>query len=57
MYDASIITEKTFSLCLGKNGGYMQMGGYDNQGSLEGNLTTWVPLKRDMDFKINLSGF
>jgi hypothetical protein len=31
-----------FSLCLGKNGGYFQIGGYDGTNHLED--VEWVPL-------------
>jgi len=29
MYEQEIIEERMFGLCLGKNGGYFQIGGYD----------------------------
>ena len=29
MQEAGIIEKRQFALCLGKNGGYMQIGGYD----------------------------
>jgi Eukaryotic aspartyl protease len=29
MYEQKIIEKRMFSLCLGKNGGYFQIGGYD----------------------------
>ena len=29
MYQKGIIEKKMFSICLGKNGGYTQIGGYD----------------------------
>lgn len=30
LYERELIAERTFTLCLGKNGGYMQIGGYDS---------------------------
>ena len=44
-----------FSICLGKNGGYSQIGGYDCQGHLEN--VTWISMLENSDFKINLAGF
>jgi hypothetical protein len=44
-----------FSICLGKNGGYMQLGGYDSYGALQ-NTTNWVSLLPSGYFKINLFG-
>lgn len=55
MYHSKIIEEKTFTLCLGKNGGYMQIGGVDEQGNLEEKLT-WASLIKGEDFKIGLKG-
>lgn len=43
MFDAHIIQQKVFSLCLGKNGGYFQIGGYDETSHLV-NKVKWVPL-------------
>lgn len=30
LYERKLIEKRMFSLCLGKNGGYMQMGGFDS---------------------------
>lgn len=35
MFTEGLTEKKMFSLCLGKNGGYAQIGGYDGQGHLE----------------------
>ena len=40
MKQQGIIETRTFAMCLGKNGGYFQMGGYDKTGHL-------MDLKRD----------
>lgn len=45
-----------FGLCLGKNGGYFQIGGYDKQSFIDQDLQ-WTPLqRRHADFKISLDG-
>jgi len=54
MYQKGIIEKKMFSICLGKNGGYTQIGGYDCQGHLEN--VTWVPMLATNDFKVNIAG-
>jgi hypothetical protein len=41
-------------MCLGKNGGYSQIGGYDCQGHLE--EVKWFPMLQQKDFKINVAG-
>ena len=54
MYDTGLIAARQFGLCLGKNGGYMQIGGYDGQGHIEKDLT-WAPmLSRTGDFKVKV---
>ena len=35
MFEQKIIEKRIFSMCLGKNGGYIQMGGYDGTGHFE----------------------
>ena len=35
MKENNLIENRMFALCLGKNGGYFQIGGYDKQGHLE----------------------
>lgn len=56
MYNSGLISKKEFGLCLGKDGGYMQIGGYDKTGFLEEDLT-WAPmLSKTGDFKVGVSG-
>lgn len=43
MYDAHLIEKRMFSLCLGKNGGYFQIGGYDATSHLSEKVQ-WVPM-------------
>lgn len=50
-------------MCLGKNGGYFQIGGYDKTGHLadlkreNSHEVTWIPLLyRDQDFKVSFRG-
>lgn len=35
MFEQELIEQKMFSLCMGKNGGYVQIGGYDGQGHID----------------------
>ena len=56
MYEQGLISERSFGLCLGKNGGYFQIGGYDKQGYLEEDLT-WIPMtKSKADFFVRMQG-
>ena len=56
MYDDGLIEKLMFTLCLGKNGGYFQMGGFDGTGFLE-TEPAWVQINdRNADFIINLKG-
>lgn len=34
MHEQGIIEKRQFSMCLGKNGGYFQIGGYDKTGHI-----------------------
>ena len=43
MYNAGLVKEKQFNICLGQNGGYVQIGGYDRQVPLED--VKWFQLK------------
>ena len=48
MKEQGIIEKRTFSMCLGKNGGYFQMGGYDKTGHLDDEANsdvTWMLMK------------
>lgn len=42
MKEANLIEKRMFTLCLGKNGGYFQIGGYDSTNHLED--IQWAPL-------------
>lgn len=42
MFEQKLIEKRMFSICLGKNGGYSQIGGFDGQGHLE--KVTWIPM-------------
>ena len=56
MLDQGIIDKMMFCMCLGKNGGYLQLGGYDKQGFMEDDVT-WVNMIRGSeDFKIAVHG-
>jgi len=50
MKEQGIIEDRIFSMCLGKNGGYFQIGGYDKTGHLvdptreNSRDVTWIPL-------------
>ena len=51
-----IIESSEFGLCLGKDGGYMQIGGYDKQGFIEEEMTYAPMLSKTGDFKVGVSG-
>lgn len=55
MHDYGMISQKVFSLCMGKNGGYMQIGGYDGTGHLEEQIQ-WQSLIDNYNYLINLYG-
>lgn len=55
MKERGIIANEMFTLCLGKNGGYFQLGGYDGQGHLGSNVT-WIPMWETLSYKFSLSG-
>jgi hypothetical protein len=44
-----------FSLCLGKNGGYFQIGGYDGSNHIGKNIT-WINSWETHAYKFNLLG-
>ena len=60
MKEQGIIEKRTFSMCLGKNGGYFQMGGYDKTGHLDDEANsdvTWMWMKQmNADFKVTMRG-
>jgi hypothetical protein len=55
MYEAGLIEEMMFALCLGSNGGYFQLGGYDKQGFLDPDVT-WLAITGREDFKVKVVG-
>ena len=56
MHEQGIIEDRMFGLCLGKNGGYFQIGGYDKSDFIEDDVT-WLPLTQsNADFKVRMQG-
>ena len=55
MFQQGMIPKRTFSLCLGKNGGYAQIGGYDGQGHLDREVK-WTNINRGSAFRIPVLG-
>lgn len=56
MHDKGLIDKLMFTLCLGRNGGYFQIGGYDGTGFLE-TEPTWVSMmNRNSDFHVEMTG-
>lgn len=45
MYNAGIVDKLMFNICMGKNGGYFQIGGYNTDKHLES--VKWVNMTRD----------
>ena len=56
MFDAGIVSEKMFSMCLGKNGGFMQIGGFNTDQHLE--EVKWFKMKQSTgtSYKFKISG-
>jgi hypothetical protein len=57
MYEASIIDKRMFSLCLGKNGGYFKVGGYDKEKHIE--PVKWLAIDHQYqisNYKFNIMG-
>jgi len=50
MYDNHLIEKRMFSLCLGKNGGSFQIGGYDSDNHI--SEIQWAPLTEKSYYKI-----
>lgn len=55
MKEKQLIPKEMFSLCLGKNGGYFQIGGYDGTNHIA-NEITWIPTWETHDYKFSLYG-
>ena len=46
-----------FSMCLGKNGGYFQIGGYDKTGHIDNQDVTWLKMtQKNADYKVPFHG-
>lgn len=55
MYEQKIIEKRMFSMCLGKDGGYIQIGGYDGTAHLE-DVKWMKTLYKNNDYKVPLRG-
>jgi hypothetical protein len=55
IFQSGLSPNRMFTICLGKNGGYMQLGGYNSQGALQ-KTTDWVSLLPHHNFLINVFG-
>ena len=55
MLNSGIIERRLFSLCMGKNGGYLQMGGYDGHNHLDKSIQ-WASLLQTTSYKVQLTG-
>jgi len=56
MHDDGLIDRVMFTLCLGRNGGYFQIGGFDGTGFIEAEPTWVTMLSRNSDFLVTLNG-
>ena len=61
MYKAKIIKKRQFAICLGKDGGYMQIGGYDKWQHIgdteEDKELKWMKLlNKNTAFRVPLRG-
>jgi len=56
MFDAGIISKKMFTLCLGKNGGILGIGGYNTDHHIE--PVKWFPMTQtsSTNYKFKLTG-
>jgi hypothetical protein len=56
MYDAEIVNRVMFNLCLGTNGGYFQIGGYNEDNHLES--VQWFNMIRTTgtSYRFNIEG-
>lgn len=55
MKEAGIIENQVFALCLGKDAGYFQLGGYDGQSQVSPNVT-WFRAWDTQAYKFSLEG-
>lgn len=55
MYDANIVNRVMFNMCLGTNGGYFQIGGYNEDNHLE--PVKWMKMLNNYgSYKFNING-
>lgn len=54
MFEQNLIERKIFTLCLGKDGGYFQLGGYDSTSHLSPTIK-WVPLIKNEPYAYRFS--
>jgi hypothetical protein len=54
MKEKGVIEKRMFSICLGKDGGYFQLGGYDGRSHL--SEVQWAPLLNYGNYKVNVVG-
>lgn len=57
MKDQNMIDVRVFSICMGQNGGYFQIGGYDGQNHTTPNITWTRTYKYEYDdYQLTLAG-
>jgi Eukaryotic aspartyl protease len=54
MYEQNLIEKKLFTLCMGKDGGYFQIGGYDSTSHLSPTIK-WVPLIKNEPYAYRMA--
>ncbi|CDW82204.1 aspartic protease pm5 [Stylonychia lemnae] len=54
MHEKHLIEKQLFTLCLGKNGGYFQIGGYDKQSHI--SEIQWIPLLNKGGYEVQANG-
>lgn len=55
MYEKGIIQERIFSLCMGMDGGYLQIGGFDATGHQEEHIN-WMHFKDTSQYRVSVLG-
>ena len=56
MYREHLIEERVFSLCLGTNGGYLQIAGFNGAGHLYADGVKWTQMREDTYYRVTLKG-
>jgi hypothetical protein len=54
MHEKKLIENKIFTLCMGKDGGYFQIGGYDSTSHLSPTIR-WVPLIKNEPYAYRMA--